>query len=384
MPVTSEVTLSFAEYLVIFNTFVFGYVTTQFFTGWSSVISHREKLVISIEHLIWTIFAFGLLTDVWWGAWNRTGMITERVYYFYVSLVTPVIFYFLTVFLFPDPDHYPQGDLVTYLSREFRRICFFFFLLFLSFLASSILFGNLLAADVYFNFTGAGLSLLGIFYRPVWLRRAMLIIGISALLVHFWLRTGHTPGHDVLGFSFVEYLTVFITFIYGFVASRFLYGWGVMLKGMRTISTSREHVAWTLLAFGLMMDMWWNSWRRGAFIEESILNFLVALSVPLMFYFFSAALFPVELVQSGFRNLKAYFEKHRITTYALLGLIMLFNFLIANFSSADELITIENVLRLLSLAMAGVAVVYHETWYQRFVLIAAWSLLIMHSFLLGK
>src|SRR6187401_2784086 len=125
MPVP-EVSLSFAEYLVIFNTFVFGYVTTQFFTGWSSVISHREKLVISVEHLIWTIFAFVLLTDIWWGSWSKTSRIVEYNFYFYISLMSPIVFYFLTVFLFPDPDDYSTGDLVTYLSHAFRKITFLF------------------------------------------------------------------------------------------------------------------------------------------------------------------------------------------------------------------------------------------------------------------
>jgi hypothetical protein len=375
--------LSFAEYLVIFNTFVFGYVATQFFTGWSSVISHREKLVISVEHLIWTIFAFGMLTDIWWGGWSRTARITEHNYYFYISLITPVVFYMLTVFLFPDPDNYSQGDLVTYLSREFKRIAFFFLLLFLSFFVNSIFFGDVLAADLYFNILGAGLSLLAMLYRAVWLRRLILVFGITALLFHLWLRTSYQPGHYVLGFSFVEYLTVFITFVYGFVASRFLYGWGVMLKGIKKIKISTQHVAWTILAFGLMMDMWWNSWYRGTFIEASIGNFLLSLSVPLMFYFFSATLFPVELMQTGYTNLKAYFEKHKLTTYALLGLIMLSNFLIANISSGDEMFTTENLLRVLSIALAAVALIYREVWYQRFVLLLAWSFLILHSLILA-
>src|SRR5690348_1531592 len=122
MSESTEVTLSFAEYLVIFNTFVFGYVATQFFTGWSSVISQREKLIISVEHLAWTIFAFVLLTDIWWGSWAKTSRIVEHNYYFFVSLLSPIVFYFLSVFLFPHPEHYSKDDLVTYLSHRFRRI----------------------------------------------------------------------------------------------------------------------------------------------------------------------------------------------------------------------------------------------------------------------
>lgn len=383
MQTSNELALSFAEYLVIFNTFVFGYVTTQFFTGWSSVISHREKLVISVEHLTWTIFAFVLLTDIWWGSWSKTARIVEHNYFFYVSLLSPVVFYFLTVFLFPDPDHYSQGDLSTYLAREFKRIALLFLLLFVSFLAGSLVFGNVLETDLYFNIAGITCSVLAYFYHPRWFRRLILGAGIMALLVHIWLRTGYAPGHQILGFSFVEYLTVFITFIYGFVASRFLYGWGVILKGFRTIPCSKEYVAWTLLAFGLMMDMWWNSWDRGVFIERSIVNFMLSLSVPLMFYFFSAALFPIELMQTGQTNMKDFFEKHKVTTFILLGLIMLFNFMIANLAEEGEFITAENLLRLVAIAMAGTAIVYRASWYERLTLVAGWSFLIVHSFLLS-
>ena len=380
---SADLSLSFAEYLVIFNTFVFGYVTTQFFTGWSSVISHREKLIISTEHLVWTIFSFVLLTDIWWGSWLKTARIVEHNYYFYVSLLSPIVFYFLTVFLFPDPDHYSQGDLITYLQREFKRIAFFFVLLFLSFLLGSLVFGNVMGVDLYFNLAGLGCATLAYFYHPLPFRRLILGVGSLALLFHIWLRSGFDPGHEVLGFSFVEYLTVFITFIYGFVASRFLYGWGVILKGLKRFPVSKEYIAWTLLAFGLMMDMWWNSWQRGAFIERSIVNFMLSLSVPLMFYFFSAALFPIELMQAGNTNLKLFFEKHKVTTFFLLGLIMLFNFLLSNLASDDELITAENLLRLVAIAMAGTAVVYRESWYQKTVLIAGWSFLILHSVLLS-
>ena len=383
MSPSSEVTISFAEYLVIFNTFVFGYVTTQFFIGWSSVISLREKLIISVEHLVWTIFAFVLLTDIWWGSWAKTGRIVEHDYFFFISLLSPIVFYFLTVFLFPDSEHYTRGDLVTYLSHAFRRIALMFLLLFLSFLAGSLAFGNVLAADLYFNLAGIGVSLVALIYRAVWLRRLILFGAVSALLVHIWLRSNHVPGHQVSGFSFAEYLVVFITFIYGFVASRFLYGWGVIIKGFRKISASKEYVAWTILAFCLMMNIWWNSWSRAAFIEENILNFMLSLSVPLMFYFFSAALFPIELLHTGFTNLTFYFNRHRTTTFALFGLILLFNLTIASASDEATIVTIENLIRVTAIGMAATAVVYRQPWYHQVVLVLGWCLLVLHSMTLN-
>jgi hypothetical protein len=289
----------------------------------------------------------------------------------------------LSVYLFPDPEHYSQGDLATYLSRGFKRIAFLFLLLFLSFFAGSLVFGNVLEVDLYINLTGIGFSIVAFFFHPVWFRRLLLFICVFALLIHIWLRMDYHPGHQVAGFSFAEYLIVFITFIYGFVASRFLYGWGVILRGFGKISASKEYVAWTILAFGLMMDIWWNSWRRAVFIESNIVNFLLSLSVPLMFYFFSAALFPIELIESGYTNLSKYFDRNRFTTVMLFGLILLFNLMIANISDETAFLTGENYVRMTAIVLAGTAMIFSQPWYHRIVLGFGWCLLILHSLVLA-
>jgi hypothetical protein len=375
--------LSFAEYLVIFNTFIFGYVATQFFTGWSSVISHRNEMTISKEHLAWTIFAFALLTDIWWGSWSKTSRIVEHNYSFYISLLSPTVFYFLVAFLFPD---YPQSsvkDLGVYLSSEFKRISFVFFLLFLSFFVGGLAFGNLMASDNYFNAAGASCSILLYFYRPVWLRRTVLVSALTLISVHIIFRASYIPGHQVMGFSFVEYLTVFITFIYGFVAARFLYGWSLILKNFRDIPCSREYIGWTALAFALMMDIWWNSWRRGSFIEASIVNFILSLSVPLMFYFFSAAILPVELLHSGRTNLREFFEQHRVPIFVLLGLILAFNTTLANMAASTPVTTAENMVRFTSITFAVIAIFFRHKWFHRAVLATGWLLLMIHTIIIA-
>ena len=85
-----------AEYLTTFTTFIYGYVATQFLAGWSSMITHRKSIILSKEHLCWTIFSFILLIDIWWTSWRKTEIIDTDNLIFYSTLITPLIFYFLS------------------------------------------------------------------------------------------------------------------------------------------------------------------------------------------------------------------------------------------------------------------------------------------------
>src|SRR5690242_1783648 len=88
------------EYLSIFTAFIFGYVATRFFSGWSAMINFRHAIKFSKEHLAWTLLTFGLLIDVWWGSWIKGNLITRQTTY-YVSLLSPIIFYLLSILLLP-------------------------------------------------------------------------------------------------------------------------------------------------------------------------------------------------------------------------------------------------------------------------------------------
>src|SRR5690349_16300938 len=129
-----------AEYLTTFTTFIYGYVATQFLAGWSSMITHRKSIILSKEHLLWTIFSFILLIDIWWTSWRKTEIIYTDNLIFYSTLITPFIFYFLSHLLFPDLDELLGNNLKTYLTPAFRKVMVAFGCLFLSFLLSDQIF----------------------------------------------------------------------------------------------------------------------------------------------------------------------------------------------------------------------------------------------------
>jgi hypothetical protein len=379
---TFNPSFSFAEYLVTFYAFIFGVVTTQFFSGWSLFITHRKELVISKEYLAWTFFAFLLLIDIWWASWIKTEKIILDNYLFYFSLISPAIFYLLTSFLFPTLNKLINRDLRMYLSDNLKNIAALFLMLFISFLAGDFVFGDMLKSDLIFNMIAIGVSIILYLYRPFWIRTTLLLLGICLLIYHLALMNTNEPNfRAVLGYSMLEYLTVFITFIYGFVASRYLNGWAMLLNNLNHIRISKMHLAWTFLAFGLMMDIWWNSYTRGIFMERNVLNFILTLSVPLMFYFLSAVLFPLELLKGTYYDFKIFFEEHKRSFSLLMGLILLSNIIIANMAESTLLLTIENFIRLGGILLSlGAAIVESKRLHQ-VVLIGGCTLLIVHSML---
>lgn len=377
---TYNSSFSFAEYIVTFCAFIYGVVTTQFFSGWSLIITHRKELKIGKEYLLWTVFAFLLLIDIWWGSWIKTEKIVLDNYLFYFSLLSPAVFYLLTSFLFPDLNKLTQGDLRLYLVNNIKKIAALFFALFLSFLVGDFVFKEMLESELLFDVMATGLSIILYIYSPFWARATSLTIGTCLLIYHIALMNSQEPNfRTVLSYSMLEYLTIFITFIYGFVASRYLNGWAMLLNNLNHIRTSKMHLAWTFLAFGLMLDIWWNSYARGTFMERNVLNFILTLSVPLMFYFLSAVLFPLELLKGTHYDFKIFFEEHKRTFSLLMGLILLSNILIANMAEATRLIATENFIRLGGISLSVGAAITDNKRVHQFVLVVGCVLLIVHS-----
>jgi hypothetical protein len=364
---------SYAEYLVVFATFIYGFVATQFLTGWSSMISRRKEIVISKEHLAWTLFSFILFIDIWWGSWKRTEKVVESIQYFYLSLLSPVIFYFLAIYLFPNLSKTDVADLRKYLNSIFKKIVVVFLLLFFSFFLSSFAFGDLLSEDSLFNTVAVILLAVQYFTSSKIIRRSILSIGGILLGVHITLLALRGQDTEIInGFSLVEYLTVFITFIYGFVASRFLIGWGTLLVNIKETILSNEYLGWTLLVFGVVITIWWNSYVRGPFLAYNIVNFIISLLVPIMIYLFSAVMFPLETIRAGHLNLREYFGSHRKIIFGMIGLIMFSNLIVGFVLEGGGLFTATSIVRMLAIAIAGFAVITTRRWFQQSLLLFGW------------
>ncbi len=380
MEVTNSL-FSQAEYLTTFTTFIYGYVATRFLSGWSSMITHRRSIAFSKEHLLWTILSFVLLIDIWWTSWRKTATVADDNLLFYSTLVTPFIFYFLSHFLFPDLNHLLGNNLKTYLTPAFRKIMVTMALLLLSFLLNDWIFNYRLRQNTIFISVGVLLTTAILVYpAALLLRRAILLVSFSLLAAHLYFLLGFRPPYyEVDGFSFVEYITVFITFIYGFVVWRFLEGWGAILDNFKKLNIGYDYLPWTVVGFLLMLDIWWSSWAREAYLSTSILHFFLSLLVPILFYFFSSVIFPIELLHRGYRKLNFYYFRNKKVICILLGLILLSNGALINAMQESVFWSFENLFRLLGVALAVSGMISPKLFVHRIILVLGLITIMVHA-----
>jgi hypothetical protein len=373
---------SAAEYLTTFTTFIYGYVATQFLSGWSSIITHRKGITVSKEHLLWTILTFFLLIDIWWTSWRKAEDIANDNLLFYSTLITPFIFYFLSHLLFPDLDELLSHNLRTYLTPAFRKIMIAMVFLLISFVLSDQLFDKHPSQNIAFIAVGIGLTTM-LIIKPAGLFLRRLVLAVAGILIigHIYtLNNFHQPFSEVNGYSFQEYLTVFITFIFGFVAWRFLEGWGFIITHFKKLTTGYDYLPWTVLGFLLMMDIWWGSWGREQFLEQSILNFILALVVPILFYFFSAVAFPLELMKRGFVRLNLFYFRNNRLICLFFGLIILSNGLIAITMEESEIVSRENFFRAFAILLAMCGALSTRLLLHRLVLLGGYVAILLHFY----
>ncbi len=371
-----------AEYLTTFTTFIYGYVATRFLSGWSSMITHRRSIAFSKEHLLWTILSFMLLIDIWWTSWRKTATVADDNLLFYSTLITPFIFYFLSHVLFPDLNHLWNNNLKTYLTPAFRKIIAAMALLLLSFLFNDWVFNYRLRQNTIFISVGELLALV-IFILPaaLLLRRAILLVSFALLVAHLYFLLGFKPAfNEIDGFSFVEYITVFITFIYGFVAWRFLEGWGAIIDNFKKLKIGYDYLPWTIVGFLIMLDVWWSSWTKEAYLSTSILHFFLALLIPILFYFFSSVIFPIELLHRGYRKLHFYYFRNKKVICILLGLILLCNGALINAMEESIFWSFENLFRLLGVALSVSGIISPKLFVHRIILVLGLITLMVHAF----
>jgi hypothetical protein len=364
-----------AEYLSVFTGFIYGYVATRFFSGWGAMINFRHSIKFSKEHLLWTLLIFGLLIDNWWGAWIKGNYIHKSLLY-YISILPALLFYVISVLLFPPLSDDRFLDLRKHYYSIRKRNYLILIGMFITFLINDHFFKRLFYINNYLNGIAILFALIGFLSRSPLIHRSILFIGWIMLIFHIYQQPV-VLNDNIDGFSFTEYLTIFIAFVYGSIASRFLTGWGVMISKFNRITFSRDHLAWAFLAFVLLLDFWTGSWPREKFITLNIKYFLLSLLVPVAFYALTAVLFP-NIKGDDDIDLRAFYLSHKKIIYLLFGVTMIANTITANLME-QELIHIENLFRLIALTLTAIIYFTKRPHIERAVLIFGWIILIFHT-----
>ena len=179
------------EYLIVFNAIIFGYVGAEYFQGWGAIIRNRRSLKPYWQHTLWTIFAFTLFIQNWWGIWPRTRLIDESIFYFFYSLVPIFLFYIISVVLFPDfrsMDKDIKMDMQEYFYSNTRYLFGLFSVYFIFTIVSSFVYpdiGNVFVQNAIRLFGVLLAAGAAYFHKNKTVHVIFLIIGYAALIRFF-------------------------------------------------------------------------------------------------------------------------------------------------------------------------------------------------------
>ncbi|MDX2191625.1 MAG: hypothetical protein SFY32_17365 [Bacteroidota bacterium] len=152
----------FADYLLVFISIIVGYIVTEFFAGWGNLIRNRENVKIYWLHLGWTINFFTQLMVNWWWLWGNRIKLTENILYFFYTLVSPMVFYFISVFIFPNIKNDKTLDFKAYYYKNLKNIFGMFCLLMITYFFNNVFLRNqgLLSFDNVYCYSGLIFGLL--------------------------------------------------------------------------------------------------------------------------------------------------------------------------------------------------------------------------------
>jgi hypothetical protein len=178
------------EYLIIFIAFVYGFVAQEFFQGWGKILrstKRNELNNIYWYHLFWTFLTFGLLITFWWDYWDRSTKIAENIGYFMVTLIPPLIFYLISMIIFPTKLGDENFDLRSYFGAQLSLIIWLFAALLSTDLAISFVTQVSKASDTIFLATAIVLAIIAAIYPKKWLQWITFSLAWVMLLAHFFV-----------------------------------------------------------------------------------------------------------------------------------------------------------------------------------------------------
>lgn len=176
---------SHTEYLIVFNTIVFGIVGTEYFSGWGAILRNRNHVRFYWLHIVWTVFSFLIFTQNWYGIWPRTKYITYNFLYFIFSLIPLLLYYLISVVLFPNFKQKETVDLRVHFFQNARPLMLIHAIYFLFTISASFVYED--HGDVFRqNIIRSGAVLLCLcaayWHEKVILHILFLTFGIAGLI----------------------------------------------------------------------------------------------------------------------------------------------------------------------------------------------------------
>ncbi len=128
---------------------------------------------------------------------------------------------------------------------------------------------------------------------------------------------------EINGFTFTEYLTIFISILFAFAIADFLVSVGKMIRERDRIQPYWEFNLWVVSLFIYFILVWYTYWMRLIFISDSFLMFVLTSIPPVIVFLMVTTFFP-NMEGSNPIDLKAKFESSIHIVLKLLALYLLF------------------------------------------------------------
>ena len=136
------------------------------------------------------------------------------------------------------------------------------------------------------------------------------------------------------GYSRIEYLSVFISFLYALAISEFFVGWSRMVRNRSNLKFSTDHIIYTILFFWILIVNWYALWGRMPLLGSGFLYFILII-VPIALSYFAAVLMFPDLDKGA--DLQSYFDRNFKIIGINLSLFLLINTLVGIWIKEDIL-----------------------------------------------
>ena len=183
--------------------------------------------------------------------------------------------------------------------------------------------------------------------------------------------------------SFQEYIIIFVSIIFGYVASEFFNGWGKLLRSRKTIEAHWDYIALTIFFFVMLIDFWWLSYLWYTKVVMNIYSLLIFLATPLIYFFYSILLFPHEQNMPNF-NSRTHFLKNNVALYILFMILMSVSAINEYLFKTNTFYTSENIIRLLAIGICIVFIVFRKRVFLLKVLVVICYALLTLNFILNR
>ncbi|MBC6410489.1 MAG: hypothetical protein GDA42_08540 [Ekhidna sp.] len=367
-------TYSKIEYLFTFQSIILGFVASEFFSGWGHIIQRFKAIKISSNYLIFTFTCFNTIIIYWWDSWNRSTESFAHIADFLAPMGYTIIYYLISTVIFKDIG---TKHSYNHLESDFwlrRKTIFILF--------STVFVYDLLVSSNYENylFVIAALlfSLIGAFAKKkIILNISVYILLLMSLAYIPWNYFSEQEMIKASEYSRIEHVTVFISFLYGFVVSQYLGGWANFL-GVKNNRQSPMLLLWSIFSFILIIEMWWSTWSERAFASGDILNFNIVLVESFILYLISIFLIPQgEVTRQNF-DFKKFFLANK--KYIFLSYACFFGYRIFLSFCRDSLLIEkeENLVRLIGVMLSLLAVKFNSRAYHLIFFLIAVTLLVFN------